>query len=49
MSLADDMRAAASTLEKASHRYGYLNPSAAEWCPETLRREAEHVESEDTE
>lgn len=49
MPLADDMRAAALTLERASQRYGYFTPSAAEWCAESLRREADHVESEDTE
>lgn len=49
MRLADDMRSAAAILEKLSLRYGYMTPAAARWDAQSLRHEANHVESEDTE
>ena len=47
MTLADDMRAAADTLEKASERYGAAHPDMYHWTAKLLRNEAIHVQSED--
>ena len=43
MSLADDMRAAADTLDAVSALYGYTFTALAPWTAEELRRESEHV------
>lgn len=45
MSLADDMRAAADTLEKVSDLYEAFDPKAYPWTAARLRAEAEVVDS----
>ena len=46
MSLADEMRSAAQTLEAVSGLYSAHNPTQYPWSAEDLRREAPHVEKE---
>lgn len=47
MSLSARMREAATVLEEASERYGYVDPTYATWSARMLRYEAEHVEAEE--
>ncbi len=46
MSLADEMRTAADTLEAVSGLYEAFEPVKYPWSAEELRREAEHVEAD---
>lgn len=46
MTLADDMRRAADTLDHVSALYGYTFTALAPWTAEDLRRQAVHVEAD---